>query len=155
MGDYLLQSFVTIALNVFTLIYTAMTSLREVRVHTFQVNSKLLPKAFPREFDAHIYFTGSQEKAAAQLRIDAQQYFSKQKVFVGELIPIPIGPHSLPMFEINFPREAFADVVLWLMHNRKDLNVLVHELAGDDYDDHTSGALWLGSPVPLKLDVLK
>lgn len=121
----------------------------------FQVNSKLMPREFPREFDAHVYFNLSQQSQADQLRLEVKKQFENLKVFVGQLIPVPIGPHTLPMFEVNFPRELFAEVVLWLMHNRGELSVLVHELAGDDYADHTVGALWLGEPVPLKLEILK
>ena len=40
------------------------------------------------------------------------------------------------------------------MFNREGLNVLVHPLTECSYDDHSKNALWLGTPVPLRLDVL-
>lgn len=118
---------------------------------SFQVNSKLMPSGFPREFDAHIYFQPVESEFAALLREKAKREFTEKQVFVGELIPVPIGPHPQPMLEINFPRHLFAEVVLWLMHERGSLNVLVHEMSEDDYHDHTQGALWLGTPVELDL----
>ncbi len=117
----------------------------------FKVNSQLLPVGFPREFDAHIYFSESQRGAAEKLRKAAIAEFRGRVFFVGEMIPVPIGPHPLPMFEMNFPKELFAEVVLWLMHFRGELSVLVHELTGDDLYDHTQAALWLGGAVPLDL----
>lgn len=36
--------------------------------NNYQVNSKLLPAHFPREFDAHIYFNHSQLDKATALR---------------------------------------------------------------------------------------
>lgn len=81
--------------------------------------------------------------------------FKDREVFVGELIPEPIGPHPTPMFEINFPKELFADVVLWLMKERGDLSALVHELTGNDLYDHTQAALWLGTPLEIYLHKFK
>lgn len=122
---------------------------------TYTVNSKLLPPNFPREFDAHVYFNESTEGVASELRDEALKFFHGEKVFVGQMIPEPIGPHPLPMFEMNFPKEMFTEVVLWLMHRRGDLSILVHELTGDDYYDHTQAALWLGAEVPLAYGVFK
>ncbi len=116
---------------------------------SFKVNSQLLPTGFPREFDAHIYFTEENRQQAHDLWRLVQVYFQGQRVFVGEMIPEPIGPHPTPMFEVNFPKELFSEVVLWLMKERRDLSVLVHELTGDDLYDHTQAALWLGPAVEL------
>lgn len=122
---------------------------------SYKVNSKLLPEGFPRQFDAHIYFEKDQLAFAEELRNKAIVSFKDQVVFTGQLIPEPIGPHPTPMFEINFPKEKFTDVVLWLMHERGDLSVLVHELTGDDHYDHTQAALWLGPQLNLNYDVFK
>jgi DOPA 4,5-dioxygenase len=40
------------------------------------------------------------------------------------------------------------------MLNREGLNVLVHPLTHSNYDDHSTYALWLGTPVPLRLERL-
>ena len=49
----------------------------------------------------------------------------------------------------------FPRIVPWLMLNREGLSVLVHPMSGDAYLDHARFALWLGTPVELRLDVLK
>ena len=41
------------------------------------------------------------------------------------------------------------------MLNREGLDVLVHPLTDSSYDDHSKNALWLGTPVPMKLDILR
>jgi Aromatic ring-cleaving dioxygenase len=122
---------------------------------SYHYNSEIIPKDFPREFDAHIYFAATDLEFAKELHAKAHAAFPGKKVFTGELIPEPIGPHPLPMFEMNFPKEEFTDVVLWLMKERRHLDVLVHELTGDDFYDHTQSAMWLGKPVGLYLERFK
>lgn len=124
-----------------------------VFLRDFKVNSQLLPAGFPREFDAHVYFFEESFEFAEKLRAQALEMFSGRVVFVGEMIPVAIGPHPLPMFEINFSTEMFTEVVLWLMTERGSLSVLVHALTGDDLYDHTQAALWLGPQVALKYSV--
>jgi DOPA 4,5-dioxygenase len=41
------------------------------------------------------------------------------------------------------------------MMNRDGLDVLIHPLTEDSVDDHSIYAMWLGSPVPLKLETLR
>jgi|SRR5690606_35929005 len=119
--------------------------------HLLKVNSKHIPKDFPREFDAHIYFDETTIQEASIFREKCLKHFGQAEVFVGFMIDQPIGPHPLPMFEINFPRNLFGEVVLWLLHNHGKLSILVHELTGDDYLDHTDYALWIGRPVELDI----
>ncbi|MBC7427517.1 MAG: DOPA 4,5-dioxygenase family protein [Bacteriovorax sp.] len=119
----------------------------------FKVNSKLLPTGFLREFDAHIYFTEDKLAEATLLRDKIKDYFKDSVFFVGEMIPVLIGPHTQPMFEANFPKDMFMEVSLWLMDNRGEFSVLIHSLSGDDLADHTIGAKWLGAEV--KLDYSK
>jgi aromatic ring-cleaving dioxygenase len=38
------------------------------------------------------------------------------------------------------------------MLNRQGFDVLVHPLTDNSYDDHSRYAVWLGSPVALKLN---
>lgn len=116
---------------------------------SFKVNSKLLPDGFPREFDAHIYFSLDQLELATILRDKMKNHFRDQVFFVGDMITLAIGPHPVPMFEANFPLAIFSDVVLWLMKERGELSVLVHPLSGDDVYDHTQGAMWLGRSLEL------
>jgi len=38
------------------------------------------------------------------------------------------------------------------MPNRQGLDVLIHPLTDNSYDDHSRYAVWLGTPVALKLN---
>jgi len=117
-----------------------------------KLNSRNLPPDFPREFDAHIYYDQTKEEEASRFRELALSHWKGPDVFVGFMIDCPVGPHPVPMFEINFPRRLFGEVTLWLLHHHGNLSILVHELTGDDYKDHTDYALWIGKPVELDLN---
>lgn len=120
------------------------------------VNSQHFPAGFRREFDAHVYYTEATRALAAKLRERTLAEFAKSEgapIFVGQLIDRPVGPHPVPMFEICFPTELFGRALLWLLHERGSLTVLVHEVTGDDPRDHSVGAIWLGDK--LELDVTK
>jgi hypothetical protein len=41
----------------------------------------------------------------------------------------------------------------WLTLTREGLDVLVHPLTHDSVADHTRFALWLGAPLPLRVEV--
>ena len=41
------------------------------------------------------------------------------------------------------------------MLNRDGLSILLHPGTGDAYADHTDHAAWLGSALPLRVDVLR
>lgn len=116
---------------------------------TFQFNSKSRPKEFPHQFDAHIYYTEAQLPQLYDLRDLLANNFSQQQVFVGDIIPVLAGPHKLPMMEVNFVGEIFAEFVLFLMKHRQDLSILVHTISGNDLYDHTQGAIWLGQQIEL------
>jgi DOPA 4,5-dioxygenase len=65
----------------------------------------------------------------------------------------PRGPHPISQFNVIFETEEFQNIVPWLMLNREGLDVLVHPLTESSYDDHSKNALWLGTPVPMRLDI--
>ena len=67
----------------------------------------------------------------------------------------PIGPHPVANAQVIFKPEQFQPVIEWLMLHRDGLDVLIHPLTDNSVDDHSIYAMWLGSPVPLKLDVLR
>ena len=79
----------------------------------------------------------------------------KFKVEGGTLSDEPRGPHPISQFAVIFETPEFQNVVPWLMLNRDGLDVLVHPLTESSYDDHSKNALWLGTPVPMKLDILR
>lgn len=106
-----------------------------------------------REYDAHIYYSPQDRSMAAHLREVLQEKFPLDTVQIGPLFDRPIGPHPIPMFEVNFLKKHYQEISGWLDSNRGNLSVLIHEVTGNDPRDHTSGALWLGEP--LKLDESK
>lgn len=112
-----------------------------------------MPAGFEHDFDAHIYFPSDKTSFIESLRKKLIFKFESSEVFVGDVIPEPIGPHTMPMLEVNFSNKRFAEMVPWLSIERGSLNVLVHPQTGDDYFDHTQGAIWLGRPVDLKLEL--
>lgn len=67
----------------------------------------------------------------------------------------PIGPHPVANLQVIFKPEQFQPVVEWLMLHRDGLDVLIHPLTDDSVNDHSIYAMWLGSPVPLKLNTLR
>jgi aromatic ring-cleaving dioxygenase len=105
-------------------------------------------------YHAHIYYDPAKTKAkAARLREGVAAGFPHATV--GSWHDEAVGPHTVSMYQVAFAVEDFPGLVPWLMLNRAGLDVLVHPLAGNAYDDHTVYAMWLGDKLPLKLDVLK
>jgi DOPA 4,5-dioxygenase len=105
-------------------------------------------------YHAHIYYDPATTRAdAARLREGLGAAFPAATL--GSWHDDAVGPHTVAMYQVAFAVEDFARLVPWLMLNRGGLDVLVHPLAGDAYDDHTIYAMWLGDKLPLKLSVLR
>ena len=102
-------------------------------------------------YHAHVYFDAATRSIAERLR---DTISSKFTVEAGAFSDEPRGPHPVPQFNVIFETPEFQNIVPWLMLNRGGLNVLVHPLTESNYDDHSTYALWLGTPVPLRLDRL-
>jgi DOPA 4,5-dioxygenase len=105
-----------------------------------------------RGFHAHIYYDAQTKPKAATLR---EAMLAKFKCEPGAFSDAPIGPHPISQFNITFEVPQFQDIVPWLMFNRDGLDVLIHPLSESSYDDHSKNAMWLGTPVPMRLDVLR
>jgi aromatic ring-cleaving dioxygenase len=102
-------------------------------------------------YHAHVYFDAATRPAAEHLRHTLIDMFDVEPgVFADE----PRGPHPVPQFNMIFEIPQFQNIVPWLMLNHGDLSVLVHPLTASNLDDHTRYALWLGAPVPLRLERL-
>jgi DOPA 4,5-dioxygenase len=105
-------------------------------------------------YHAHIYYDPAKTKdAAARLREGLGVAFPGATL--GSWHDEPVGPHTVAMYQVAFGVEDFARLAPWLMLNRSGLDILVHPLAGNAYDDHTVYAMWLGDKLPLRLDVLR
>ena len=105
-----------------------------------------------RGFHAHIYYNPETKKVAEKVRDVIAEKFAAE---VGMLSDEPRGPHPISQFVAIFEVPEFQNIVPWLMLNREGLDVLVHPLTESSYDDHSKNALWLGTPVPMRLDVLR
>ncbi|HYC45680.1 MAG TPA: DOPA 4,5-dioxygenase family protein [Burkholderiales bacterium] len=102
-------------------------------------------------YHAHVYFDAATKPVAERLR---DTIVAKFAVKPGAFADEPRGPHPVPQFNIIFEIAEFQRIVPWLMLNRNDLSVLVHPLTESNYDDHSKYAVWLGTPVPLRLERL-
>jgi aromatic ring-cleaving dioxygenase len=106
-----------------------------------------------RGYHAHIYYDPERTRPTAERLCDViGQRFQVQ---FGGFRDEPVGPHPVANVQVIFAPEQFQPVVEWLMLHRDGLDVLIHPLTDNSFDDHSSYAMWLGSPVPLKLDTLR
>ena len=103
-------------------------------------------------YHAHVYYDAETRPRAERLR---ETIANTLAVEVRELSDEPRGPHPVPQFRFTFTAAQFENVVPWLMLNREGLDVLVHPLTDNSYDDHSRYAVWLGSPVALKLNTMR
>jgi aromatic ring-cleaving dioxygenase len=103
-------------------------------------------------YHAHVYYDADTRKLAEDLRDTILEKFA---VKPGAFSDEPIGPHPIPQFNVIFQTEEFQKIVPWLMLNHGDLDVLIHPLTESSYDDHSKNALWIGTPVPTRLDILR
>jgi aromatic ring-cleaving dioxygenase len=100
-------------------------------------------------YHAHVYYNAETRPRAERLRGTIAAALG---VEVRELSDEPRGPHPVPQFRFSFTPAQFERVVPWLMLNRQGLDVLVHPLTANSYDDHSRHAIWLGKPVALRLN---
>jgi aromatic ring-cleaving dioxygenase len=100
-------------------------------------------------YHAHVYYDAETRPRAARLR---ENIATTLGIEVRELSDELRGPHPVPQFRFSFTTAQFEKVVSWLMLNRQGLDVLVHPLTDNSYDDHSRYAVWLGTPVALRLN---
>jgi len=103
-------------------------------------------------YHAHIYYDAETRPIAERLWHEIGERFAAR---LGRWHDAPVGPHPRSMYQVAFEVAEFPRLVPWLMLNREGLSVLVHPLTGNDYGDHAHFPLWLGTPLPLKLEVLR
>ena len=101
-------------------------------------------------YHVHMYYNDETKHTAERVRDSLAARFPVQ---IGPNAGIA-GPHPVPQIQVIFRKEAFQVVVPWLMLNRDGLDILVHPLSDDEYEDHTANALWLGNPIALKIETL-
>lgn len=104
-------------------------------------------------YHAHIYFAISQTALANKVRENILKDIP-QITYAGQLIPISVGPHTMPMFELHIPASMINYAKASIDELREGLSVLIHPVQQDELDAHTNAAIWLGEKLDLKLEVL-
>lgn len=103
-------------------------------------------------YHAHVYYDPAQTRAVAERLCAALD--ERFRVEIDGYRDTPVGPHPIANVLVIFKPDQFDQVVPYLMLNRDGLDVLVHPLTRDAVEDHSAYAMWLGSPVALKLHTL-
>jgi aromatic ring-cleaving dioxygenase len=104
-------------------------------------------------YHAHLYYAPDTRPTAERLRTAIGENFPG--VRIGSWHDEPVGPHPVSMYQVAFAVEEFPRLVPWLMLNREGLDILVHPLTDDSVADHARFASWLGTPLPLRIEVLR
>ena len=110
------------------------------------------PVNMHKAYHAHIYFDEKTKLKAKKLCQDVKEEFSFK---VGRFHEKLVGPHPCWSCQITFSQKDFEDFIPWLEKQRESLTILVHALTGNDLQDHTEFAYWLGNPVELNLSLFK
>ncbi len=105
-------------------------------------------------YHGHIYFSLDEIELARQVRENIMKALP-QLTYAGQLIPIPIGPHPKPMFEIHIPASHINFAMATIDALRQGLSVLIHPVQHDELAAHTADARWLGEKLKLNLEILK
>lgn len=108
------------------------------------------PRNVHAQYHAHVYFGPDSVGRARALCAAAGERFD---VAVGRVHEKLVGPHPHWSCQIAFDSGNFDAVIAWLDENRGGLQVLVHGCTGNDLEDHTTHAAWLGEPAKLNLEV--
>jgi aromatic ring-cleaving dioxygenase len=106
-----------------------------------------------QSYHAHIYFGLDEMALATQVRENIMKELP-QLTYAGQLIPIAIGPHPQPMFEMHIPASHINLAMATIDKLREGLSVLIHPVQTNELEAHTASASWLGIQLKLKLEVL-
>jgi aromatic ring-cleaving dioxygenase len=110
------------------------------------------PRNIHARYHAHVYFGPDTVEQARALCTEAGQRF---QVAVGRVHEKLVGPHPHWSCQLAFESSSFDALIPWLDEHRNGLDVFVHGLTGDDLQDHTTHASWLGQPAALNLDIFR
>ena len=103
-----------------------------------------------QDYHAHVYFDADSRGSAKDLRKEIEAKFD---VTMGRWHEEEVGPHPKWSYQVKFEPQQFAELVPWLMLNRRDLTIFLHPNTGNDLEDHRDRSTWMGAILPLKLDI--
>ena len=116
------------------------------------MNEVRRPINLHRAYHAHVYFDQDSKEVARDLCAKVGRLFD---LSIGRFHEKLVGPHPMWSCQITFSEDHFDDFIPWLDANREGLTIFVHGLTGNDWQDHTDYAYWLGQSVELNLAVFK
>jgi DOPA 4,5-dioxygenase len=106
------------------------------------------PVAAIEGWHAHIYYDPEQTKDdAARLRARIEEAFPDTRM--GGWHDNAVGPHLVAMYQVAFRTDQFDQLVQWLAVNREGLDILVHPLTDNAFNDHVIFGFWMGNKLPL------
>lgn len=114
------------------------------------MNETQFPVNLHSDYHAHIYFDQQTITFAAALCAEAGQRFG---VKIGRVHEKLVGPHPKWSCQIKFTSNDFDQLVPWLDLKRNGLSILIHADTGNDLEDHTLHAYWLGERLELNLSL--
>ena len=104
------------------------------------------------KYHAHVYFGLNQIQIIELLYAQLQQEFG-ETVSYGRIHQKLVGPHTKPMFQLEFDQSILPQIKNALSSNGLNLSVLIHPLDDNAYLAHTQGAEWLEKPLALNLAI--
>src|SRR5262245_22257009 len=104
---------------------------------------------------AHVYYDpASSRDRAARLRERVAATFPGATL--GRWHDTPVGPHTQSMYQIAFCPHCYGLIfAVAEAQSRDGLSILLYPGTGDAYADHIDNAVWLGSVLPLRVNVLR
>jgi DOPA 4,5-dioxygenase len=102
------------------------------------------------QYHAHVYWQNEAQRREALL---LRHPLAELGCQLGTIWDKAIGPHPLPMYQVNYNKDN-AQKVESLLGATK-LDILLHEDTGDDVRDHTTGARWIGNKLTLDIQWLR
>ncbi|HEX2037007.1 MAG TPA: DOPA 4,5-dioxygenase family protein [Chloroflexota bacterium] len=117
-----------------------------------EASYEALDESLAEDFHFHLYFDAETRDSALAIRSQLVQ----TAPFRYQLPPVreaPMGPHRWPIWSVWVDRANFTPAVEWMMRHHGHHSVLIHPNIDDGLQDHTDHAMWLGTPLPLKLEV--
>lgn len=103
------------------------------------------------DFHAHVYYDPAHRQDALLLQQNIQTRCQDlgDHIKVYPLVDRLVGPHLMPMFEIEFSASLYDALISYLQAHHGELPVLIHPLTPDEIANHGRLARWLGQQLPL------
>ena len=114
------------------------------------MNTQDFPVNHHDYYHAHVYFEQETLIFASDLCKEAGDLFDLP---VGRIHQKAIGPHPKWSCQIAFSSNDFDPLITFFEKKRNGLTVFIHAVTGNDLQDHTEYAYWLGNAVELNLSI--